>query len=161
MANDSISGLFERLNQFLLERTSGEKHATVFYSVCHRNGRLIYANAGHCPPVLIRASGELVELDATSVPIGLIPGTAFPIAEQQLNAGDKMVAFSDGFSDIVDRAPMMRMLGDGADLSAANLHLALTAALGDGGFADDVTVLVAERLAGDDPAVSSRETPHA
>lgn len=150
MADGSITGLFDRLNQFLLERTGGEKHATIFYAICDPDGRLIYSNAGHCPPVLVRPSGELVELEATSVPIGLIRDADFVTASEKLHPGDKLVAFSDGFSDIVEREPMMRMLRDGAALSASNLHLALTAALGDGGFADDVTVLVAEMVTGTD-----------
>ena len=64
----------ERLNRFLLERTGGEKYATVFYCLLERDGRLSYVNAAHCPPLVVRASTEMRALEATGMPVGLIEG---------------------------------------------------------------------------------------
>ena len=47
-----------RLNRFLLDRTGGEKYATVFYSLLHNDGVLSYVNAAQCPPIVVRTTGE-------------------------------------------------------------------------------------------------------
>src|SRR6185369_5808707 len=89
----------ERLNRFLLDRTGGEKYATVFYSLLHEDGRMYYVNAAHCPPILVRANGERSELEASGMPVGLIDTADFPVMEQRLAAGDKIVIYSDGVTE--------------------------------------------------------------
>ena len=37
-----------------------------------RDGALHYVNAGHCAPLLVRASGALERLEPTGVPVGLM-----------------------------------------------------------------------------------------
>ncbi len=77
----------QRLNRFLLERTGGEKYATVFQALLCRDGKLSYVNAAHCPPLVIRANGALSELEVTGMPVGLMEGAEFTLAEEQLAAG--------------------------------------------------------------------------
>jgi serine phosphatase RsbU (regulator of sigma subunit) len=48
-----------RLNRFLLDRTAGEKYATLLQLLLQRDGKLNYVNAAHCPPMVIRAGGGL------------------------------------------------------------------------------------------------------
>ena len=50
---DDLEGMLSALNWFLLERTRGEKYATVFYCTLNASGMLRYANAGHCAPFLV------------------------------------------------------------------------------------------------------------
>ena len=45
----------------------------MFYSKLDSAGHLTYANAGHCAPMLVRMSGEIEKLEATSMPVGLVP----------------------------------------------------------------------------------------
>jgi serine phosphatase RsbU (regulator of sigma subunit)/pSer/pThr/pTyr-binding forkhead associated (FHA) protein len=89
----------ERLNHFLLERTSGEKYATIFYSLVERGGFLSYVNAAHCPPMLVRAGGIKVELAATGMPVGLLEQATFEVATERLQPGDKIVIYSDGVTE--------------------------------------------------------------
>jgi serine phosphatase RsbU (regulator of sigma subunit)/pSer/pThr/pTyr-binding forkhead associated (FHA) protein len=89
----------ERLNRFLLDRTGGEKYATVFYSLLHEDGSMFYVNAAHCPPIVVRANGERSELEATGMPVGLIETAEFRVMEQRLSAGDKIVIYSDGVTE--------------------------------------------------------------
>jgi serine phosphatase RsbU (regulator of sigma subunit)/pSer/pThr/pTyr-binding forkhead associated (FHA) protein len=88
-----------RLNAFLLDRTSGEKYATVFYSLLHDDGRMYYVNAAHCPPMVVRANGERLELAASGMPVGLVETAEFAVAELRLGAGDKIVIYSDGVTE--------------------------------------------------------------
>jgi sigma-B regulation protein RsbU (phosphoserine phosphatase) len=94
----------ERLNRFLLDRTGGEKYATVFYCLIESGGRLSYVNAAHCPPLVVRENAEWRILDTTSMPVGLMEGVEFTVAEQHLAAGDKLVIYSDGVTEAQNAA---------------------------------------------------------
>ena len=62
---------------------------------CHR-GELTYCNAGHFPPILLRANG-LVELLETGGPLlGALEGAEFDSGELTLEPGDTLVTYSDG-----------------------------------------------------------------
>ncbi len=89
----------ERLNHFLLDRTGGEKYATAFYCLLHSDGRMYYVNAAHCPPMVLRAGGERLELEANSMPVGLIETAEYAVIEQTLAPGDKIVIYSDGVTE--------------------------------------------------------------
>lgn len=91
--------LLRQLNRFLFERTGGEKYATVFAGLITQAGDLHWVNAGHCAPLLLRASGNLNTLAPTAPPAGLFEDTAFPLSQTRLNHGDKLVIYSDGFPD--------------------------------------------------------------
>jgi serine phosphatase RsbU (regulator of sigma subunit)/pSer/pThr/pTyr-binding forkhead associated (FHA) protein len=96
---DAMGHRMERLNRFLLDRTGGEKYATVFYCLLHEDGRLYYVNAAHCPPMVVRANGERLELEASGTPVGLVETAEFSVVEQRLGAGDKIVIYSDGVTE--------------------------------------------------------------
>ena len=94
----------ERLNRFLMDRTGGEKYATVFYALLEIDGRLSYVNAAHCPPMVVRAGGELSTLDATGTPVGLMETAEFGVAEEHLAPGDKVVIYTDGVTEAQNAA---------------------------------------------------------
>jgi serine phosphatase RsbU (regulator of sigma subunit) len=89
----------QRINSFLIERTSGEKYATIFYCMLDRGGRLHYANAGHCPALIVRADGTPEPLAATSMPVGLVDTAEFEVKEATLAPGDKIVIYTDGVTE--------------------------------------------------------------
>jgi len=92
-----------RLNRFLLERTEGEKYATLFVCCVDAAGVLRYVNAGHSRPFVLhglRSSGpELEALDQDGFPVGLLEIAVYPVMEMQLEAGDTVVLFSDGVEE--------------------------------------------------------------
>jgi sigma-B regulation protein RsbU (phosphoserine phosphatase) len=96
---ESLKPRMERLNQFLNDRTGGEKYATVFQCLIHSYGQFQYINAAHCPALLVRPSGRLSALDATGMPVGLIEGAEFTVADGTLFSGDKLVIYSDGVTE--------------------------------------------------------------
>ena len=97
--SDAMGHRMERLNAFLLDRTGGEKYATVFYCLLHDDGRMYYVNAAHCPPIVVRANGDRLELAATGMPVGLLETAEFGVAELRLAPGDKIVIYSDGVTE--------------------------------------------------------------
>lgn len=62
---------------------------------CHL-GELTYCNAGHCPPILLRADGRAVLLESGGPLLGAIEGAEFELGELKLEPGDTLVAYSDG-----------------------------------------------------------------
>lgn len=144
-----------RLNGFLLERTCGEKYATVFQSLLYRDGKLSYINAAHCPPLVIRASGALSELEVTGMPVGMIEGTEFTLAEEQLAPGDKLLIYSDGVTEAQNsagdffgkkrlREAVTAYAAEGAVAVHDAVQEAVTAFTGGAAQSDDITLLVLE-----------------
>jgi sigma-B regulation protein RsbU (phosphoserine phosphatase) len=92
-----------RVNAYLCKRSSEERYATLFYSVLSPDGHLEYVNAGHVSPMVRRASGEVEELPASGVPVGMFEGTEYTPSSARLRAGDFMVIFTDGVSEAVSQ----------------------------------------------------------
>jgi phosphoserine phosphatase RsbU/P len=101
---EALGRRMERLNRFLLERTGGEKYATVFHCQIEKSGRLSYVNAAHCPPLLIRGGRIESEMAATGTPVGLIEGADYATSEVTLLPGDKLVAYTDGVTEAQNAA---------------------------------------------------------
>jgi sigma-B regulation protein RsbU (phosphoserine phosphatase) len=95
--------IFTRLSRQLYRRTPPEKYATAFAAVVEADdGRLLYANAGHNPALLVRAGGEVQTLGATGPPVGLLPTAAYRVDENRLAPGDLLVLYTDGIVEAVD-----------------------------------------------------------
>jgi sigma-B regulation protein RsbU (phosphoserine phosphatase) len=60
------------------------------------NGSLTYCNAGHFPPVLLRANGQIELLESGGPLLGAIESAAFNSGELFLAPGDTLLAYSDG-----------------------------------------------------------------
>jgi len=77
---------------------------TVFYCVLDNTAHNItYVNAGHNPPLLIRAgSDEAEELEATGIAIGAMDDAPFEQKEVPLASGDLLVLYTDGVTEAVN-----------------------------------------------------------
>ena len=150
-----VESIMDRLNTFLLERTRGEKYATVFYCTLDSSGLLSYSNAGHPAPYLVSPDGRLRKLHTSGMPVGMIEGAPFQTVQTQLEPGDKVVIFSDGLTEaesadgsFFDTERVKVTLRETAGETAAGMHAALRAAVDrftEGGvIRDDVTALVIE-----------------
>jgi serine phosphatase RsbU (regulator of sigma subunit) len=90
---------FAHLNHFLNERTGGEKYATAFYCTLDRSGTFDYINAGHCAPLVVRASRAMESLDPTGPPVGLLDPAEYAMLRTTLAPGDKLVVYTDGITE--------------------------------------------------------------
>ena len=145
----------ERLNHFLLERTSGEKYVTIFYCLVERTGLLSYVNAAHCPPMLVREGGIAAEMAATGMPVGLLPQATFEVATVQLHPGDKIVIYTDGVteaqnarSEFFGKKRLREIVTGHAAENCTAIHDAIqqaVSAFAEGASqSDDITVVVME-----------------
>lgn len=150
-----IETMLGRLNAFLLERTRGEKYATLFYCTLDSTGLLSYANAGHCAPFLLSPDGRLRTLHTNAMPVGMIEEAPFQMEQTRLAPGEKLIVYSDGLTEAENaegkffEADRLRAcLRENASASAAALHQAIVTTVdqfADGGTVrDDVTALVIE-----------------
>jgi sigma-B regulation protein RsbU (phosphoserine phosphatase) len=66
-------------------------------------GSLLYASAGHNPPLLHRAGGGIEELERTGPILGAMPGVQFRAsAPIQLAPGDVLTLYTDGIYEARD-----------------------------------------------------------
>lgn len=61
-----------------------------------QTGELIYCNAGHPAPTLLRANGEVEFLNAGGLVLGVVAAAPFVSARVVLEPGDTLIGFSDG-----------------------------------------------------------------
>jgi sigma-B regulation protein RsbU (phosphoserine phosphatase) len=147
------SVVLNRLNRFLLSRTSGEKYATIFLASVFRDAPMQWANAGHCAPLLVRANGHVFELSATGMPVGMLDTATWRDAALQLEPGDLLVLYTDGVSEAMNARReqygverLVAVLQSHPELPVADLIDAVKAdvAVFTGGAAqrDDLTLLI-------------------
>jgi serine phosphatase RsbU (regulator of sigma subunit) len=139
---------------------------TAFFAVVDsEQGKVTYCNAGHFPPILLRADGRTSLLESGGPLLGAIEGAHYETGELVLGPGDTLVAYSDGVVECrnandeefgVERlAEVSREAGAARPASASEILMTLVAAVQD--FAnghplcDDVSLTVIRRLPGTSP----------
>jgi len=152
-----IEEVMASINRFLIERAKGEKYATVFYCTVDRSGLLRWSNAGHPKPILVRGTSELISLESTGLPLGMLEVAAYEVKSMQLQPGDKVVLYSDGLSEaenaegeFFDRKGFRETLRANSSLGCVEFHAKLVEAVEDfsqdAELSDDITTLVLEYL---------------
>jgi phosphoserine phosphatase RsbU/P len=148
-----------RLSAYLHARTAPERFATAFLAVlAPATGHLVYANAGHNPPIRLRASGQIDRLPATGPPLGILPGATYLSDTLDLGHGDTVVVYTDGITEaaganeeeygLARLEAVCRQNGDGPlEVMHAALVSDLERFVGGVPFADDRTLLSVRRLA--------------
>lgn len=96
-----------RANDDLCAQIPPGMFVTCFIAILESStGRLRFANAGHCPPV-VHAPSEITELRASGWPLGMMPGAAYDEGEITLEPGTTLVCYSDGLSETHNAAREM------------------------------------------------------
>ena len=96
----SPSALMAQVNQMLCERNMEMQFVTAFYAILEPGkSSLKYAIAGHPPPFLRRASGQVDHLTGKGIALGISPDAKYKDLHLTLAPGDSLVAFTDGVTD--------------------------------------------------------------
>jgi serine phosphatase RsbU (regulator of sigma subunit) len=99
-ARTSLYEMVKSVNQYLAENTPSNRFVTLFVAELDtKTGILKYINAGHNPPLLGRANGQVEQLESGGFPLGIIPMADFEVGELNLEAGEALVIYSDGVSE--------------------------------------------------------------
>jgi len=102
-ANPSPAGAITVGNSVLYGRFEG-RFATMFYGVVAPDGAFAYCNAGHNPPLLVRAKGEIGKLETGGCVLGLFADNHYEEGRLHLQPGDLILLFSDGLPEASDPA---------------------------------------------------------
>lgn len=102
-ASPSPSSAISVGNSVLYGKFEG-KFATMFYGVVSPGGSFAYCNAGHNPPLLIRANGDMLKLEEGGCVLGLFAGNKYDEGRLQLAPNDTIFVFSDGLPEANDTA---------------------------------------------------------
>ena len=101
--NDPDMGrILTRVNKALAADLEGGRHVTLLLGLINPEQRtLVYANAGHIPGYLMKASGQIgYVLNSTGMPLGLFSDTVFRSSENIcLEPGDLLAFLTDGVTE--------------------------------------------------------------
>jgi sigma-B regulation protein RsbU (phosphoserine phosphatase) len=157
VARTEPSTLAARLNEFLVRSVEPGRFVTAFVGFLDgRSGRFVYVNAGHNPPVVLRAAGGEQMLAEGGLILGIMAGSRFEAGETTLAPGDLVALYTDGVTEGADAAQeqwgeerllasLRRTDGERASAIAARIVREVRAFEGESGPADDITVLIARR----------------
>jgi phosphoserine phosphatase RsbU/P len=99
----SPAQLMSNVNASLIRRAIQNRFATVIYGSLSPDGRLVYSNAGHNPPMLLRRDG-MQRLETGGLILGLFPQATYEEETLELEPGDVLVIFSDGVTEAFNTA---------------------------------------------------------
>ncbi len=96
--------IITRVNAELSEDNAECMFVTAFFGVLNLcTGELIFTNAGHNPPLIRRASGEVEVIADRHGPVaGIMPGEDYGQSTMNMAAGDVLLVFTDGVTEAMD-----------------------------------------------------------
>ncbi|HEY2943892.1 MAG TPA: GAF domain-containing SpoIIE family protein phosphatase, partial [Vicinamibacteria bacterium] len=88
------------VNDLLYRTSESNRYATLFLGLYDdASRRLVYANCGHNPPILLRADGAVSRLAPTAPVLGLLEEWECTADELRIEGGDLLALFSDGITE--------------------------------------------------------------
>jgi sigma-B regulation protein RsbU (phosphoserine phosphatase) len=154
----NLAHFMTRINKATCEKCPSNRFITFFFSVFNAvTGDLAYANAGHNPPIIVRANGDAEMLQGGGPVLGILSIAPYSEMYAHLDHGDMLVLYSDGVTeannaayDEFDEERFIEVLKAHRTLPAAQIVQAVIKAVTDFAAgapqADDITLLVAKRL---------------
>ena len=99
----AVRAVMRRANRFFHESVEDGKFVTLFYAVIDPpRRRMLYVNAGHTPPILLRGNGEVELLEEGGVPLGLFAAPKYFEGHVVLEDGDLLALYTDGVVETAD-----------------------------------------------------------
>jgi serine phosphatase RsbU (regulator of sigma subunit) len=154
----NLSDFMARLNKATCANCPSNRFITFFFCVLDvKTGELAFANAGHNPPIIVRASGAAEMLEGGGPVLGIIPFAPYKEMHARLAPGDMLVIYSDGVTeannvnhDEYDEQRFIEVLQQHRRASASEIVAAVTKSLNEFAAgapqADDITLVVAKRV---------------
>jgi len=154
----NLAAFMTRLNKATCAKCPANRFITFFFSVLDAaTGELAFANAGHNPPIVVRASGESQMLEGGGPVLGILPIAPYSEQRAHLGPGDLLVLYSDGVTeannanfDEFGEERFIEVLKQHRHEPAADIVAAVTNALAEFAAgapqADDITLVVAKRV---------------
>jgi sigma-B regulation protein RsbU (phosphoserine phosphatase) len=88
------------VNRLLCRNIASGKFVTFCYAVIDTRAMTIaYANAGHFPPILMRADGRAEWLSPTGLVLGVATDWTYTSSMAEIGPGDRLVCYTDGITE--------------------------------------------------------------
>ena len=154
---DDLARKIGRLNKAICTNCPDNRFITFFMTVADpATGELVYTNAGHNPPLMIRAAGGFDRLGGGGVILGILPMAGYQETRVKMEPGDVLVLFSDGVTEAATPVDedfgeerLAALVAAMRDRPAAEIVEAIDTAVTEftegAPAADDITVVVARR----------------
>jgi sigma-B regulation protein RsbU (phosphoserine phosphatase) len=91
-----LSRTVKRLNEIINRSRLATKFVSLVLLELDLKGTVIYCNAGHPRPIMMRADGSVERLDQGGPILGPLPNATYSIGVQCMGPGDLLVLFTDG-----------------------------------------------------------------
>ncbi|MGI8555701.1 MAG: SpoIIE family protein phosphatase [Pyrinomonadaceae bacterium] len=156
-AQDSLSKAITSVNQYMTENTPTNRFVTLFITELNpADGTLNYINAGHNPPLVVRADGTVEQLASGGFPLGIIPTAEYELGQTTLQSGESLIIYSDGVSeannltgDEFGMEKLIEVVSENRQHSAAGMRdkieSALSAFTQTAPANDDITLVIVKR----------------
>jgi sigma-B regulation protein RsbU (phosphoserine phosphatase) len=147
------------LNRHLHANIPSNRLVTLFYAELEPGrSEVRYVNAGHNPPLHVRADGSVARVMPTGMALGVLPETPYETGDLLLERGERLLLYTDGITEASNAAEeeygedrLVATLASSADLDGPVLLDRLrTEVLGFCGLVrprDDMTLLLVSRAA--------------
>jgi phosphoserine phosphatase RsbU/P len=152
-ATSSPTALCARIDSLISQNIASDRFITFFYAHVDGPGRrLLYSNAGHNAPILMRANGMHHRLSEGGGVLGVFPMQTFTLGAIELQPGDRIVLFTDGLTEAANgneeefgEARLLEFVKENRAMPSKMLQKEILAAVGEycsGNWHDDATVIV-------------------
>jgi serine phosphatase RsbU (regulator of sigma subunit)/pSer/pThr/pTyr-binding forkhead associated (FHA) protein len=154
----NLAAVINRLNKITCQNCPSNRFITFFFCVLDpATGELAYCNAGHNPPVIVRANGTVEYLGGGGPVLGILPAANYSEYRAKLEPGDALAIYSDGVTEATNAKDdefgderFAEVLTANRQKSAPEIVAAVNQALTDFAAgspqADDITLIVARRV---------------
>jgi phosphoserine phosphatase RsbU/P len=104
LQNVTAGDCLTRVNRLLAEDNASSMFVTLFYGILDTaSGEMEFANAGHCPPYLLRGQETQPLTGVTALVLGADEGTSYATSRAHLIPGDLLFLYTDGITEAMDR----------------------------------------------------------
>lgn len=121
--NLPLDEMLERASRVFCESTLPTHYATLACGRATSSGAIEISNAGHLPPLLLH-QGRVKSVKATGLPVGVFCSQHFSVDRFQMDQGDTLFLYTDGFSETRDGAGSEYGLGRLSEVLTENYDLA-------------------------------------
>jgi sigma-B regulation protein RsbU (phosphoserine phosphatase) len=88
------------LNDLIYGNSQPDQFITLFAALYDDDEHTLeFINAGHNPPLLARADGQILELQEGGILLGAVPGMTYEKGKERLGTGDVFCLYTDGITE--------------------------------------------------------------
>lgn len=154
----SLAEVMTRLNRITSANCPSNRFISLFFCILDGDtGELTFCNAGHNPPLIIRANGTYDQLKGGGPVLGILPFIEYQEYQAKLDEGDVLVIYSDGVTEANNPTgdefeieglaeTVIRNRGESAGAIVSHINKDLVTYTAGAPPSDDITLIVARRV---------------